>query len=124
LNLDLYTLYMLSMVILSIAMVVYMVFATLGSRGKREPEKKVVTVLRCPRCGYTKTRDFREGDYVGKVVDEVCPKCGISLVVDAIYEESITSLNQVLRNKRKQEGARKTSSQLKGLTRICCALRR
>ena len=110
-NPDLYTLYMLSMVILSVAMVVYMVFATLGSRGKREPEKKVVTVLRCPRCGYTKTRDFREGDYVGKVVDEVCPKCGINLVVDAIYEEGITSLNQVLRNKRKQERTRRPSTQ-------------
>lgn len=106
-NLDLYTLYMLSMVILSIAMVAYMILATLGSRGKREPEKKVITVLRCSKCGYTRTRDFKEGDYVGKVVDEVCPKCGINLVIDAIYEESITGLNQVLRNKRKRERTRK-----------------
>lgn len=110
-NLDLYTLYMLSMVVLSVAMVAYMVFATLGSRGKREPEKKVVTVLRCPRCGYTKTRDFREGDYVGKVVDEVCPKCGVNLVVDAIYEESITGLNQVLRSKNRRKRTRRPGSQ-------------
>lgn len=105
LNLDLYTLYMLSMVVLSVAMVIYMILATLGARGKREPEKRVVTILSCPKCGYTKIRDFREGDYVGRVVNERCPRCGVNLVIDAIYEESINSLSRAL--SRKQQEAKK-----------------
>ena len=42
------------------------------------------TVLRCPKCGYTKVREFRVGDYVGKVDDEKCPNDGSNLVVSSI----------------------------------------
>ncbi len=42
-------------------------------------------VLMCPRCGYSKVISFRVGDYVGKVVEDTCPKDGEKLVVHAIY---------------------------------------
>lgn len=100
LSIDLYTIYILSMVVISVVMVAYMVLVTIGPRGKKEPEKRVVTVLRCPKCGYKKIREFREGDYVGKIVDEKCPKCNVSLVIDAIYEENIMGLSQAVKNKK------------------------
>lgn len=100
LNMDLYTLYILSMVLISVVMVVYMVLVTIGPRSKKEAEKRIVTVLRCPRCGYKKTREFKEGDYVGKIVDEKCPKCDARLVIDAIYEESIMGLNQAIKARK------------------------
>jgi len=105
LNMDLYTLYILSMALLSIIMVVYMAFAILGTRSKKEPEKRIVTLLRCPSCGYTKTREFREGDFVGKVTEEKCPKCGENMVIDAIYEESLAGLKQAISNKSRDKGS-------------------
>lgn len=48
-------------------------------------------VLVCPRCGYSTTIPFRVGDYVGKVVNETCPKDGEKLVVHAIYSTGTTS---------------------------------
>lgn len=44
--------------------------------------------LRCPICGYTTTREFRFGDYVGKVSNEdKCPNDGTSMVVISIGKE-------------------------------------
>ena len=42
-------------------------------------------VLMCPRCGYSKVIPFKVGDYVGKVVEDTCPKDGEKLVIHAIY---------------------------------------
>ncbi len=46
--------------------------------------EKTVTVLRCYDCGYQVEREFRKGDYVGKLVGK-CPRCGAPLYVHAIY---------------------------------------
>jgi endogenous inhibitor of DNA gyrase (YacG/DUF329 family) len=104
-SLDFYTIYILSMMILSVIMVVYMVVTILGTRKKSREEQKVVTVLKCPQCGYTKKRDFQEGDFIGKIVDEKCPHCGVNLVVEAIYAETYPDIRSALREKRKQKNA-------------------
>ncbi len=61
----------------------------------KRQERKITTtltktILLCPSCGYTKSRKYKEGDYIGKELDENCPKCNTKLVVDLIYEEEIT----------------------------------
>lgn len=43
--------------------------------------------LRCPTCGYFKVREFKVGDYVGKVDDEKCPRDGSNLVIMGIGKE-------------------------------------
>ena len=63
---------------------------------------KTLTVLRCPSCGYTMRRPFREGDYVGKVDSARCPRCGERMVVDAIYVATFGGLVSVLRGKPKE----------------------
>ena len=55
------------------------------SKGPLSISSGEVEVLMCPRCGYTKTIQFRLGDYVGKAVDETCPNDGERLIVHAIY---------------------------------------
>ena len=44
-------------------------------RGEK-PLLKPLTYLKCPECGTTNSRPFKEGDYVFKEVEEKCPKCG------------------------------------------------
>ncbi len=53
---------------------------------KNEEEKKFITVVKCPKCGFTKTRDWKEGDFVG-MVEGKCPKCGSLMKIHAIYKE-------------------------------------
>ncbi len=67
----------------------YMVVAALRSRQEPVKLKRTVTVLRCGSCGHEWSRDFREGDFVGREEGE-CPKCGGRLVVNAIYVEEIS----------------------------------
>lgn len=50
------------------------------------------TTLRCPVCGYVKVREFKPGDYVGKVDEEKCPNDGSSLIIVGIGKEA--SVNQ------------------------------
>ncbi|BEP17043.1 hypothetical protein PYJP_03950 [Pyrofollis japonicus] len=104
-SLDFYTVYVLSVMLLSVVMIIYMVITVLGSRKKDKEEQKVVTVLKCPQCGYVKKREFREGDFIGKIVDEKCPHCGVNLVVDAIYAETYHDIRSALREKRRQKNA-------------------
>ncbi len=61
----------------------------------KRQERKITTtltktVLLCPSCKYTKTRKYQEGDYIGKELDENCPRCSTKLIIDLIYEEEIT----------------------------------
>ncbi len=53
---------------------------------KEEREQKIFTHLECVNCGWKLEREFREGDYVGRVSpNDKCPKCGSSMRVMAIY---------------------------------------
>ena len=75
----------------------------LGLRSARAGRRitKTLVVLRCPSCGYTMKRQFREEDYVGKVDSARCPRCGERMVVDAIYVATFGGLVSVLRGKPK-----------------------
>ncbi|HIQ23536.1 MAG TPA: hypothetical protein EYH50_00620 [Pyrodictium delaneyi] len=78
-------------VLLSTAVILtYMLAAT--ARKRREAGQRVVSVLRCTSCNILIKRGFREGDYVGKIVDDKCPQCGGSVVVESIYEEKVKSV--------------------------------
>ena len=57
------------------------------SRGGRTRLVKPVikTELRCEKCGFKVVRDYKEGDYISKVDDQKCSKCGNNLMVDLIY---------------------------------------
>ncbi|UXD21733.1 hypothetical protein IPA_07365 [Ignicoccus pacificus DSM 13166] len=57
-----------------------------NSKKKKEEEKKFITVLKCPKCGFQKERDWKQGDFVG-LVEGKCPKCGALMEVYAIYKE-------------------------------------
>ncbi|GEM_PF-303238 len=46
--------------------------------------RKVVTLVRCEKCGYSEERDYARGDYLFKVKGQ-CPKCGAPLLVAGIY---------------------------------------
>ena len=48
----------------------------------------VITVLKCPICNFTMTREFRLGDYIGKVVDEKCPNDNNNLVIVSISRKT------------------------------------
>lgn len=77
------------------AVVAYMSIATV--RRRREAGRRIVTVLRCLSCDGVVKRGFREGDYVGKIVDEECPACGGKMVIEAIYEEKAEPIsNKIL----------------------------
>lgn len=55
----------------------------------REEVFEVLTELRCENCGEKILREFKEGDYVGKVSGEIkCPKCQNSLSIMAIYSKT------------------------------------
>jgi len=50
----------------------------------------VKTELFCKRCDIKIIRDFKEGDYIFKVTDERCKKCGEPMIILAIYDVSPT----------------------------------
>lgn len=41
-----------------------------------KPVPKPMTYLKCLECGTINSRPFKDGDYVFKIVEEKCPKCG------------------------------------------------
>lgn len=48
---------------------------------------KVLTVLKCPVCGYIITREYKQGDYVGALTNEYCPRDHHRLIITDIYRE-------------------------------------
>ncbi len=71
---------------LTLFLVAYMVAMSVFSRRKELKVRKTYTLLKCLRCDYKSQREFKEGDYVGKI-DGECPKCEGPLVVYAIYDK-------------------------------------
>ncbi|ABW02573.1 hypothetical protein [Caldivirga maquilingensis] len=94
-NIDLYT--VVIPVIIAIAVAVTLFYVV--SKDLRNIMSTTVTqriseyaTLRCPTCGYVKVREFRPGDYVGKVEEDKCPNDGSNLVIVGISKEA--SINQ------------------------------
>ena len=60
-----------------------------GSRREKEvkPPPPTITEIRCdsPECNFKEIRDFERGDYILRLVDVPCPKCGGSMTVEGIY---------------------------------------
>lgn len=54
----------------------------------KEEAFEVITELRCLSCGENLSREFMEGDYVGKMADARCPRCENPLSVVAIYSRT------------------------------------
>ncbi len=77
--------------IIMAGLLIYLVVASLDYSKRRkqlvESEKisyKIMTVATCQQNDYTIEREFREGDFIGKV-DGNCPKCNSLLVITKIY---------------------------------------
>ena len=68
-----------------VALTTSMMFINIKKKNKEE-EAKYYTLIRCTKCGYEYTREWKEGDFVG-MVEGKCPKCGALLKVEAIYKE-------------------------------------
>jgi len=68
-----------------VAMTTAMMFVNIKKK-KNTEEPKFYTLVRCSKCGYEYTREWKEGDFVG-MVEGKCPKCGALLKVEAIYKE-------------------------------------
>jgi len=82
-DLDAFTLITIALTLFLIA---YMVAMSVFSRRKEVKVRKTFTLLKCQNCDYKKEREFKEGDYVGKVEGE-CPQCEGPLVIYAIYDK-------------------------------------
>jgi predicted RNA-binding Zn-ribbon protein involved in translation (DUF1610 family) len=100
----LYTAFILATTI----MLVYVTIAATRTRTEKGAEVRIVTVARCPNCGYEVRRPFREGDYVGKLLDEKCPKCGAQMIVEEIYAEGPTELPSAQLLQKRKTQRRKT----------------
>lgn len=71
-------------------MIIFVIFFTLTSqsqKNKRTVIKRppVKTELICLECGLKEIREFKEGDYVSKITDEKCKRCGGLLKINLIY---------------------------------------
>ncbi len=75
-----------------VLLAILLVFSILMTERKKKPEtpKRTITVIRCDNGDYETKRDFRQGDFIGKVEGK-CPKCGGILRVHSIYVEEIQS---------------------------------
>ncbi len=60
----------------------------MGLRRKKQPKPVIRTRVECLNCGYTLEREYRRGDYIGKV-EGSCPKCGSPMIITAVYEERL-----------------------------------
>ncbi len=46
--------------------------------------RKVVSLIKCEKCGYSEEREYEKGDFFFKDKG-VCPKCGGKMIVAGIY---------------------------------------
>lgn len=55
----------------------------------KEEVFEVLTELKCENCGEKISREFKEGDYVGKLSEDTrCPKCRSTPYIVAIYSRT------------------------------------
>lgn len=81
----------LMVVALTVFVIVYLIITSLKPRNEGMEIKKTLTSVKCKSCDYSLERPFKEGDYVGKILEDKCPKCGGDLVIKAIYVEKATN---------------------------------
>ncbi len=106
---DVWQLSYISLLMVSAVLVIGFALVVRGLSGSRGGER-LVERLRCPRCGYSFVRAFQEGDYVGKLSDYKCPRCGARMVVEAVYLESTEPLAVRLFSKRRPSEKLKNTS--------------
>ncbi len=84
---DLFSMIQLIAIVL---LAILLVFSILMTERKKKPEipKRTVSVIRCDNGDYETKREFRQGDFVGKVEGK-CPKCGRVLRIHSIYVEEL-----------------------------------
>jgi len=58
------------------------------NRGLKILTPEVKVQLTCKNCSFKEIRNFKEGDYISKVDDKKCSKCGGDMIVDLIYIET------------------------------------
>ncbi len=75
-----------------VLLAILLVFSILMTERKKKPEtpKQTVSVIKCDNGDYETKREFRQGDFVGKVEGK-CPKCGGILRIHSIYVEELQS---------------------------------
>ena len=71
-------------------MIIFVIFFTLTSQSQRNKrtiveKPPVKTELICLKCGLKEVRDFKEGDYISKITNEKCKRCGGPLKINLIY---------------------------------------
>jgi len=59
-------------------------------KGQRQTQKKpkIITLIKCSNKDYETRREFKQGDFVGKIEGK-CPKCGNRLFIVSIYATSL-----------------------------------
>lgn len=64
-------------------------YIMIKTQPKKSEERYVTrTIVKCLKCGYEEKRDFKEGDFVGKIEGN-CPKDDGTLVIRLIYSEKV-----------------------------------
>ncbi|ALU11857.1 hypothetical protein EYM_05475 [Ignicoccus islandicus DSM 13165] len=51
-----------------------------------ESKGEFKTLIKCPKCGYERVREWKEGDFIG-MIEGRCPKCGSLMKVEKIYKD-------------------------------------
>ena len=59
----------------------------LSTKKNKPSTPKILTIIQCTKCGYSKEREWKRGDFVG-LVEGKCPKCGALMMIMNIYKES------------------------------------
>ncbi len=84
--LDTQNLLPLLMLLIVIALVMSIMDTMSKIRQRKRIEPRTITVIKCVNKDYENTRQFRRGDYVGKIEGK-CPKCGSDTIIYTIYSE-------------------------------------
>ena len=71
-----------------------------------EPKRQTLTILTCTMCGLTKVRNYNQGDFVYKRLEN-CEKCNDTMKISKIYS---VKLKKQTRKDKKQEILTKKSS--------------
>jgi hypothetical protein len=72
------------------AILIYLIRSGLGYITRKNKSEfqdqpfKTVTIASCMNKDYTLEREFREGDFIGKI-EGLCPKCNSNIVIEKIY---------------------------------------
>lgn len=76
--------------LLALFLVMALALSLLNAMAKLKQPKlvrhRMIVEIRCTSCDYGTQRDFKKGDYVGKM-EGTCPKCGSSTAIHSIYSE-------------------------------------